>query len=138
MPFEPKPLASCPPLPVQSVETMLDRCDLDDCLTRFGCMLIVLAQPPRTPQPGKRAFHHPATLQRDELPLAGWAAHDHDPIAPVMNAQPAVQFVIVVLVVRLHYLQARVILAGQLGEPLRSGSGLNDVGRGDPTRPRED
>ena len=80
----------------------MNRCDLDDRLTRARRVLIVLAQTPIAPQPGERPLHHPATPQRHEPPLPGRPADHHQLVAPMMHPQPAVQLVAVILVVRLH------------------------------------
>src|SRR5579872_3640984 len=116
---------------MESVQPLLDRSDLDDGLAGFDGMLVVLAQPPVTPQPSHGALHHPATPQRDEPPLARRAADHHDPIAPVVDPQPAVQLGTVVAAVGLHDLQARLLFAGQPGEHLLGGAGVIDVGRRD-------
>jgi hypothetical protein len=77
MPCEPESLALRDRDGVKPAEVMMDRRDLHHRLTRARRVLVIPAQSPISPQPGEGPFHHPAALQRHELPLAGLAADDH-------------------------------------------------------------
>src|SRR5215216_6605425 len=94
----------------------MDPRDLDDGLTRLRQMFVVLAQPAIPSQPSQSPLHDPAAPQGYEPALA-WRATDHpNVIRPVMDAQPAIQLMVVVLVVRLHNLQAWEVFPRHLRE----------------------
>src|SRR5271166_1091360 len=107
MSLEPETLATWHWLATQPAEAMMNPRDLDDRLARLRQVFVVLAQPALTPQPRQRPLHHPTASQGYEPALAGRAADHPQLIRPVMDPQPALQFVVVVLVVRLDHFQAR-------------------------------
>src|SRR5271154_1807091 len=107
---------------------MMDRAELRHGFTRLRQGLVVLAQPPVTPQPGERPFHHPANRQRHEAARAGRPADPFHPIRPPVQAQPIIQGVIVILVVREDDLQPREVAATHLGEHLLGRTGVVHVG----------
>src|ERR1700734_1715261 len=95
---------------------MMNTRDFYHRLTRFRQVLIVLAQPSVTPQPGECPFHNPTAPQRDEPPLARRTAYHHHPVTPLMPLQPIVELRAVVSAVRLNHFQPWVVLARHLGE----------------------
>src|SRR5262245_8907742 len=130
MPFEAKALTACQPWGSEPAKVMMNPRNLDNGFTRLCCVFVVPTQAAIPPQPGKRPFHHPPALQRDEPFLPRRAAHDHDPVGPVMHTQPTVEVMVVILVVRLHHLQPREILARHLAEHLLGRLGVVHVSGG--------
>src|SRR5262249_58938962 len=78
MSHEPEALALRDGDRVKPAEVVMNGRDLHHRLARTRRVLVVAAQPPISPQPGEGPLHHPAALQRDEPPLPGLAADDHD------------------------------------------------------------
>ena len=82
-----------------------------------GKMFVVLAQTPVPPQPREGPFYHPPTAQRHESTFPRRPTQHQDLVESVTLLEPAVQLLVVRLVVCLHHLQA---VKGLLGTYLKT------------------
>jgi hypothetical protein len=107
----------------------MHRADPHHRLTRVGQVFIVLAQSAITAQPSQRPFHFPTHRQWLEPLLAGWSAGDLQPVRSMVEAQPLVQSMVMVFVIREHDDQSREVAARRLSQHLLSGLSIIHVRR---------
>src|SRR3954462_3188915 len=124
MSLKPVALAVGYPLAAEPAEVVMYPRYLENGLARFRQVFVVLAQPAIAPQPRQGPLHDPTASQRLKTSFTDRTTHDPNLIAPVMHAQPAIQFIVVILVIRLHYFQSWKVRPRHLREDLLGRPGI--------------